>query len=690
MHAPTGELMGGQALLRDYTTAAELKQLCELANVQVKIAHHFDAKFSDTVFTLLQKTHEVFIGTGGIVQKFVNDMATTGLNFIQDATAHEAELSASDGMVFAAGLIRIWEQITELITEASALKLMYEGAQKKFAGILEWVGKEVKEYLDTQSMADCMTFMDESFNSLRKFSDTFNVLPFVPVVVGMVITHHSMLTSLWVNVSHFPLKIFLLPLMSDATVASGQMALLSYMAQQSIAVCEKQAQSKPMPRTSTREMDPTHESDHGSNVGLTSQKLKPDMVGLMPSKKDQLEAQSSKTPMLPILPQDPSWEDTPPPSPLPSLVRKHNTKGQNTHPGSLVASLLAQFQQSQSQDTTPKNMPSKNTPVKDTPNKGEQMPGKKLLMPDKSAKLPIKKQWTGFPSSEQESETNHNKVEKSKKKKKKEPKSAPTVATDLEAEETEERQEKCQWVRKWKQELKELQEYCESHDIFLHTVPERASGSHTGYLESHILDAGAGFFFIKSFKEWQIELQKQSQGIGHNASSAHYRLQMLEWMYNVKLSTQYNVHTEYLVEVFKYPRIGNRIPTDTTDGYGSTPMIGLYGLMEPYFIVRITTMQSGVVGKHRKKKSMSKCYCLLCNYVVQNHPLINNHVCTHLHQSLLCTINGCFHIENDCNDMWGHVTRKHNIPSGHAVVLCQKSLRPRSELPIERWQRSAS
>ena len=42
-----GELMGGQALLRDYTTVAELKQLCELANEQVQIALCFDTKFSD-------------------------------------------------------------------------------------------------------------------------------------------------------------------------------------------------------------------------------------------------------------------------------------------------------------------------------------------------------------------------------------------------------------------------------------------------------------------------------------------------------------------------------------------------------------------------------------------------------------------------------------------------------------------
>ena len=246
-----GKLMGGKALLWDYTTMAELKQLCTLANEQVSIVHCFDTKFSNTAFTLLQKIHEVFLGTGGIAQKFVDNMAMIALNFIRDTTAYESELSASDGVAFAAGLACIRGHIAGLIKEASALKLTYEGVQKKFAGILKWVEKEVKEHLDTQSTVDCMTFMDESFDSLRKFSDTFNVSPFVPVVVGMAITHHSLLTSLWVNVSHFPLKIFLLPLTSDAMVASGQMALLSYVARQSVAVWEGQAQSKPIPRTGT-------------------------------------------------------------------------------------------------------------------------------------------------------------------------------------------------------------------------------------------------------------------------------------------------------------------------------------------------------------------------------------------------------------------------------------------------------
>ena len=590
-----GELIGGQALLRDYTTMAELKQLHILANEQVSITCRFDTKFSNTAFALLRKIHETFLGTGGIAQKFVDDMVMIALNFIRDTTAYESELLASDGLAFAARLACIQGWIANLIKEASALELTYEGAQKKFAGILKWVEKEVKEYLDIQSMANCMAFLDESFDSLRKFSDAFNVLPFVLVVVGTAITHHSLLTSLWVNVSHFPLKIFLLPLTSDATAALGQMVLLSYVARQSVAVWEGQAQLKPIPRTGTREMGPTLESDHGSNAGLNPQKLKQDQAGLTPSKKDQLEATSSKTPTPSVPPRDPPLGDSPPPLPLPSPARTHNTpKGQDTHPSGSVASLLVQFQQSQqsqSRNASPKGTPARGTPVKDVaheghsqegysqegyPKKGEQMPSKKILMPDKSAEPPLKKQRTGSPGSDRGSETDHSKTDKSKKKKKrkkKEPKSEPTMATDSETEETEEQQEKCQQARKWKAELQVLKDYRESHNIFLHNLPEWGSCSHMGYLKSKISEPGTGFF-IKLIKTWWLELEKQSQGIGHSVMSARRKLQKLKQMCGVKLSSLNNVSAEYLVEMFKYPGTGNHIPTSTADGYDSMPMIG--------------------------------------------------------------------------------------------------------------------
>ena len=102
-----GDVMGSQALLRDFTTPQELESLHALANEQVAIACRFDTKFSNTAFTLLRRVHEAFIATGGIAQKFVDDMATAGLNFIRDATVYEEELLSSDGVVFAAGLTRI-------------------------------------------------------------------------------------------------------------------------------------------------------------------------------------------------------------------------------------------------------------------------------------------------------------------------------------------------------------------------------------------------------------------------------------------------------------------------------------------------------------------------------------------------------------------------------------------------------
>ena len=199
-----GDVMGGQALLWDFTTPQELESLRALANEQVAIARRFDTKFSNTVFTL-KKVHEAFITTGGIVQKVVDHMATASLNFICDATAYEQELSSSDSLVFMAGLTRIGNRIAELIREASELEVVYEEPQKKFARVLKQVEEEVRKYLETQSIANSTIFMDESFNNLQWYSNSFNILPFIPVVVGTVVTHHTLLTSLRVNVSHFPL-----------------------------------------------------------------------------------------------------------------------------------------------------------------------------------------------------------------------------------------------------------------------------------------------------------------------------------------------------------------------------------------------------------------------------------------------------------------------------------------------------
>ena len=325
-----GDVMGGQALLWDFTTPQELESLHALANEQVAIAHRFNTKFSNTAFTLLKKVHEAFITTGGIVQKFVDDMATAGLNFICDATAYE-ELSSSDSVVFVASLTCIQNWIAELIREALELEVVYEEFQKKFTGVMKQVEEEVGKYLETQSMVDSTIFMDESFDSLRWYLNSFNILPFIPVMVGTVVTHHALLTSLQVNMSHFPLKIFLSLLESDATVASGQMALLQYVTQQSIAIWEGQAKIVPALRTDTGDMNPTIKSDH-SYTASRSQRPKLELWEITPCIQDKKEAHSSK-------------DLGPPPPPLPPAEEPHIPKGRDACMSGLMAALMAQFQQ---------------------------------------------------------------------------------------------------------------------------------------------------------------------------------------------------------------------------------------------------------------------------------------------------------------------------------------------------------
>ena len=326
-----GDVTGSQALLQDFTTPQELESLHALANEQVAIARRFNTKFSNTAFTLLKKVHKAFITTGGIMQNFVDDMATASLNFIRDTTAYKEELSSSDSVVFAAGLTRIQNQIAQLIREASELQVVYEESQKKFTRVMKQVEEEVGKYLETQSMADSTVFMDESFDSLRQYSNSFNISPFIPVMVGTVVRHHALLTSLQVNVSHFPLKIFLLPLESDATVVSEQMALLQYMTQQSITIQEGQAKIVPALKADTRDMNPTIESDH-SYMASWSRRPKLEQWEITPCIQDKKEAHLSK-------------DLGPPPPPLPPAEEPHIPKGRDAHMSGSMAALMAQFQQ---------------------------------------------------------------------------------------------------------------------------------------------------------------------------------------------------------------------------------------------------------------------------------------------------------------------------------------------------------
>ena len=133
------------------------------------------------------------------------------------------------------------------------------------------------------------------------------------------------------NVSHFPLKIFLSQLESDTTTASGQMALLQYMTQQGITIREDQAKMVLALRASTGDTGLTIEFDH-SYMAPWSRRLKPEQLAIVWSIQDKKEAHSSK-------------DLGPPPPPLPPAKEPHTPKGRDVHMSGSMAALMAQFQQ---------------------------------------------------------------------------------------------------------------------------------------------------------------------------------------------------------------------------------------------------------------------------------------------------------------------------------------------------------
>ena len=460
------------------------------------------------------------MGMGRIAKMFVNDMATAGLNFIKDAMAYETKLCSLDAVTFAEGLKKIRLCIADLIYEVETFEVTYKGAQKEFSGILKWVGIEVKEYLYKQSTVDCMVFMDKSFQSLCHFSDAFNVSLFISLIVSTAITLHLLLMLLQVKVSHIPMEIYLSPLTSDATVVSGQMVLLRYIGQQSVAIWDKQSHLRSVSGVDRGKPDLTIKSEDGGNIPDVARcNILQEKLNLTPLRKDRQDTRlshSTLTPVVPMGPPDSPQLPTPPPLPLTPADRKHSTpKSKKVLSGSSIAALLNKYQQSHSRNIyLTKNTPTKDTPIKNTPTKDALTLNKKNLTPNLSTEPPIKKQCTGFPSSKQESDSDNGRDSRKgnrsnqKKKKKKKNKSNPIVVSDSEVKETKEQQENCQRKMKWDRELELLYVYCESHNIFHDVLQARGSGSHVAYLEMHLQGADSSFFFIRSFQNWRDELQK--------------------------------------------------------------------------------------------------------------------------------------------------------------------------------------
>ena len=118
-----------------------------------------------------------------------------------------------------------------------------------------------------------------------------------------------------------------------------------------------------------------------------------------------------------------------------------------------------------------------------------------------------------------------------------------------------------------------------------------------------------------------------------------------------------------VMEVFTAPMTKEIFTPNNVNGYYSQVMTGLAGLFTYNAICKITTSDTG-----NEKKTLSKCYCPLCIYLVGNHMTMNNHIHYYLQLALVCHLKHCFYVDTQAKGMWKHVEEKHNMARGESAT----------------------
>ena len=111
---------------------------------------------------------------------------------------------------------------------------------------------------------------------------------------------------------------------------------------------------------------------------------------------------------------------------------------------------------------------------------------------------------------------------------------------------------------------------------------------------------------------------------------------------------------------------------DDPSGFAKESMLGLYYLF-PHAGVSRYSVTIPIPGTE-KKKTFSEAFCPFCDFKISKHDILNYHICMHLRMFLICRVDGCFHIEQECAAMWNHGTTVHSGKVKKGKPATQKRL----------------
>ena len=212
---------------------------------------------------------------------------------------------------------------------------------------------------------------------------------------------------------------------------------------------------------------------------------------------------------------------------------------------------------------------------------------------------------------------------------------------------------------KWGSALLRTKEYLIEEKISIDNVPASNGNDYSSYITKRLaqdrvlLDIHGVGYIDKKIASWEKDPKTNKKVLKHaRAAKTAFGL----------ITFSGNIAPTRMVRAFcMIGDNGKRMPLSSTDtDLIKKNMIGLYRLLDPASISRVTAKKfkenrPGVPVKHT-----SDGFCPFCAYVVQNHCSLNNHIRRHLRLALFCNLGDCFYVTTDATKMWEHGKAKHD------------------------------
>ena len=117
------------------------------------------------------------------------------------------------------------------------------------------------------------------------------------------------------------------------------------------------------------------------------------------------------------------------------------------------------------------------------------------------------------------------------------------------------------------------------------------------------------------------------------------------------------IEPKYFIRVIQ--KSNGEVMDRRDEEFGNDQNIGLHDLVSQMSMRRVTTTENITVNGRTYMTQIDCGFCPFCQYHVECHKTLNNHVRLHLWMPMFCGVLGCFYTTFNCKSMIPHAAEAH-------------------------------